>query len=309
VRRGLAALAALAVLAGGPAAGPATGQALDETTAGPLPPEWTPLPEGLARVLEAKSNGYARRALGFSARESVREARYSNEEAKREKVKEYEFLLVREGAGPEGFRAFRTRPGETREERVDLPFPDAHLWSQIFQPGIRSTLRFTVGAWHTTPYRLAIPVSWVSSAPVASQRRITEWTGTVEVEYRTGNIVRVVARPTLQDERLATELARYLTAFRFIGIPFAPPPIGVELTVEYDYEHEGYTYPTRVELLTFQLVHEDQRRTVSRQVVTYDDYRFFGTEVRDEIPPLTWNAPDRLPVPSPLPPRPEAPPE
>ncbi|MCU0253685.1 MAG: hypothetical protein MUE47_04000, partial [Acidobacteria bacterium] len=78
-----------------------------------------------------------------------------------------------------------------------------------------------------------------------------------------------------------------------------PPPLGVELTVEFDYEHEGFTYPTRAELLTFQLVHEDQRRTVSRQVATYDQYRFFGTTVKDEIPPLTWNAPERLPVPLP----------
>lgn len=268
---------------------------------GPSPPAWAPLPEPLARVLEAKSSGYARRALGFSVQESVREARYADEEAKREKIEVYDYLLVREGAGPEGFRAYRTRPGETREERVDLPFPEALLWTQVFQPGIRSTLRFQVGDWHTTPYKLAIPVSWVTAAPVSGQRRITEWTGTVEVEYRTGNIVRVVARPSLQEERLKTELARYLTAFRFIGIPFAPPPIGVELTVEFDFEHEGFTYPTRVELLTFQLVHEDQRRTVSRQVVTYDGYRFFGTTVKDEIPPLTWNAPDRLPVPAPPP--------
>nr|MCU0229857.1 hypothetical protein [Acidobacteriota bacterium] len=166
-------------------------------------------------------------------------------------------------------------------------------------PAIRSTLRFQVGEWHTTPYKLAIPVSWVTSAPVAGLRRITEWTGTAEVEYRTGSMVRVVARPSLQDERLKTELARYLTAFRFIGFAFAPPPLGVELTVEFDYEHEGFTYPTRAELLTFQLVHEDQRRTVSRQVATYDQYRFFGTTVKDEIPPLTWNAPERLPVPLP----------
>ena len=281
----------------------------DTEDAGPAQPEWARLPEQLARVLEAKSSGYARRALGFSVKESVREARYSNEEATREKVEVYDYLLVREGAGPEGFRAFRTRPGETKEERIELPFPEAMLWTQVFQPGIRSTLRFQVGDWHTTPYKLAIPVSWVTSAPVLGQRRITEWTGTAEVEYRTGNLVRIVARPSLQDERLKTELARYLTAFRFIGISFAPPPIGIELTVEFDFEHEGFTYPTRAELLTFQLVHEDQRRTVSRQVITYGEYRFFGTQVKDEIPPLTWNAPDRLPVPASPPQRRTEPPE
>jgi hypothetical protein len=295
VRPLTAALAALSLLL---AAGAGPSRAGDPA---PAVPAWAPLPEELARVLEAKSSGYARRALGFSVQESVREARYEGEEAKREKVESYDYLLVREGAGPEGFRAFRTRPGETKEERVDLPFPEAMLWTQVFRPGIRSTLRFQVGEWHTTPYKLAIPVSWMTSAPVAGQRRITEWTGTAEVEYRTGNMVRVVARPSLQDERLETELARYLTAFRFIGIAFAPPPLGVELTVEFDFEHEGYTYPTRVELLTFQLVHEDERRTVSRQVLTYQGYRFFGTTVKDEIPPLTWNAPERLPIPEPAP--------
>lgn len=263
---------------------------------------WGPLPEELSVVMEAKARGYARRALGFSVSERVRDASYSGDDATRVRFKEYDYLLVRDGAGPEGFRAFRTRPGEKDEVRLDLPFPDAFLWTQLFRPGIRSTLRFSVGEWRTTPYRLAIPITWVTAAPVFAKRRITEWTGTVEVEYRTGNLVRVVAHPARQDERLKAELARYLTAFRFIGIPFAPPPIGEELIVDYDFEHEGYTYPTRIELLTFRLIHEDEREIVSRHVIEYGDYRFFGTQVRDEIPPLTWNTPEQLPKPTPRPP-------
>ncbi len=265
-------------------------------------PAWGPLPEELSSVLEAKARGYSRRALGFSVRETVREASYSGDDATRVRFKEYDYLLVKEGAGPEGFRAFRTRAGDDDEVRLDLPFPDAFLWTQLFQPGIRSTLRFSVGEWHTTPYRLAIPVTWVTAAPVFSKRRITEWTGTVEVEYRTGNLVRVVAHPSRQDERLKAELARYLTAFRFIGIAFAPPPIGEELIVEFDFEQDGYTYPSRIELLTFRLLHEDEREVVSRQVIDYAGYRFFGTQVRDEIPPLIWNAPEHLPEPTPRPP-------
>lgn len=267
-------------------------------------PAWEPLADDLARVLEAKSAGYARRALKFSCRERIREAEYEGREARRESVKEYDYLLVSDPTSPGAFDALRSKPGanDPEGEKVDLPFPEPYLWSQLFDPKVRSLMRFRVGAWHTTPWKLAIPVQWAAAAPVLEKRRITEWSGTIEVEYATGNIVRVVARPTLQDERIVAELERYLVAFRFMGFSTSPPPEGLELIVEFDAEHEGFTYPSRVELVTFRQVHRDERQVTSRRVVEYGRYRFFGTKVQDEIPPLRWRAPDVMPT-LPVPPR------
>lgn len=256
-------------------------------------PAWGPLPDALAPILEAKAEGYARRALKFTCRERIRDARYENEEAGREKFREYDLLMVREPSAPEGFRALRSKPDSKsgREVPVDLPLPDPFLWSQLFQDHIRSTLRFQVGDWHTTPWKLALPISWASSAPVFGQKRLVEWSGTFEVEYLTGNLVKVVASPSLQDERLRIEWQRYQTAFRFIGLSMAPAPLGLELEIDFGFEHEGFSYPTRAEIRTFRQIHRHQRVIVSRQVVEYSDYRFFGTEVKDEIPPLIFQPP------------------
>ena len=271
------------------------GMSLSLLPATPREPAWSDLPSELSAVLEAKAAGYSRRALGFTCLERRRQARYSNNVAASEKVTEYDYLLERDPDDPLGYRAVRLRPGSksTKERNVDGVIPEPFFWSQIFDPAIRSTLRFRVGQWHTTPWKLAIPVEWTSSSPVFEGRRIGEWSGRIDVEYRTGNLVRVIAWPSLQEERIRAEFERYLTAFRFLGIGLAPPPIGLEVEVQFDYEHEGFSYPTRVEVRRFRQVGhgEDDRVTVSKQVIEYDHYKFFGTSVKDEIPPLLYNAP------------------
>jgi hypothetical protein len=255
--------------------------------------EWGPLPTELVTVLEAKSAAYARRALKFSCRETVRQAQYRGGEAERESVREFEYLLVPSPDALEEFAALRTKPGskDTNGEKVDVPFPEPYTWSLLFDPRIRSTLKFQVGRWHTTPWKLAIPIEWASSAPVLDKQRVTEWTGTAEIEFRTGNLVRVVARPSLQDERLSAELDRFMTSLKFMGMSTGNPPLGLELTVDFDDEHDGFTYPSRVELVTFQQVSPDTRETVSRKIVQYSNYRFFGAHVDERIPPLTWRPP------------------
>ncbi|RMG45187.1 MAG: hypothetical protein D6718_08240 [Acidobacteria bacterium] len=257
----------------------------------PEPDRWGPLPQELVAVLEAKSAGYRRRALKFTCIEQTRSASYRGDQAGAQDRSAVEYLLVRDDREPGGFRALRSRIGSAgrREVEAEHGFPEPYLWTQLFDPAIRSTLRFAVGSWHTTPYKLAIPIHWRSSAPVATGRRITEWSGTAQIEYRTGNLIEITARPNLQDSRMEKELERYLTAFRILGFSLAAPPVGKELTVRYGYEHEGFTYPTEVELHTFRQVSRTARSTVSRKTVRYVDYRFFGTEIHDEIPPLLFD--------------------
>lgn len=261
------------------------------------PDAWKPLPADLVEVLEAKSGAYLRRALKFTCKETVREVDYNAGEAGDEKVREHEYLLLRDATVPEGFRAIRTKPGTGGRsvETVAHEMPEPYLWSALFDPRIRSTLRFQVGRWHTTPWKLAIPIHWTSSAPVLDQLRITEWSGLVEMEYGTGNVVRVVARPNLQDERIEAEYERFKTAFKFMGFSFAPLPLGRELTVTFGAEHDGFAYPSRVELVTFRQRGREAREIVSRRIVEYSEYKFFGTAVEERIPPLDWNAPPGAP--------------
>ncbi len=249
---------------------------------------WGDLPEALVPVLEAKARQYARRALRFTCEERIRRAEYDGKEATRERFRAHEYILVEDETVPGGLAALRTRPGSggSNTESLELEWPEPFLWSQLFDPAIRSTLRFKVGELHTTPYRLALPISWVSSAPVFEGRRVTEWSGTVEIEYRTGNLLSVTAIPNLQEEKIRSELSRYLQAFRFLGFSTAPPPVGHELEARFAYEHDGLTYPSRVEIRTFRQVSRDERTTDRRRRVEFGEYRFFKTETEEEIPPL-----------------------
>ncbi len=273
--------------------GAATALAQEPITSGNT--GWGLLPAELQTVLEAKAGAYRQRATNFICTERVREVEYEGREAQNEKVREYDYSMTRDPSAPEGVRAVRLKPGaapDAKEIDLRLPFPEPYLWFQVFEPAVRSTFRFNVGEWHTTPYKLAIPVTWQSSAPVLDGRKVTEWSGVAEVEWRTGNLVRVVARPSLQDERLLAQMQRYLTAFRFLGMSTAPPPLGQELTVSFGYDSDGFAYPQRVELATFQQTGRETRATVSRQVVEYSNYKFFSTDTTYEVPPLTYSPPE-----------------
>ncbi len=286
-RTALAAFGFLALLLAGVLVVPAAGIA--DGAAPPAPPG--PLPPELAPVLAAKARVYRDRTLLFTCTERVRRTGYREGHAGREeRWSEREYLFTRDTDAPLGFRALRTRPGSRgrRPVRSRLAMPEPWFWPQVFSPAVRSTLRFRVGTWHTTPWKLAIPITWISAGPTIDPTRITAWSGTIEVEYRTGNVVRVVARPNFQEERIRRELARWLTAFRFIGISTAAPPVGRELEVSWNYEKDGLTYPTRAELRTFVQVAPNRRWTREVQVVEYRDYRFFGTTVEQRVPPLTW---------------------
>jgi hypothetical protein len=273
LRLSLAGLASLALLAGALASADPPG----ESRPGPLPEE-------LASLLEARSAQYDGRALRFQSLERSRAVRYRRGEAVREKGKSERYLLVRDEEGLV-YRELRGRPG-SRGGLSDKPrfdFPTPYAWTQLFEPRLRSSFRFRVGEPETTPWRLARPIDFEAAAPVMEGRRITEWSGTAWVEVKTGNLLRVVARPNLQDERLPAAFDRWIRSFNLIGFHLAPTPLGLELEVRFDREHEGFLYPSRVEMRTFRLVARNRAVTVSRQVVDHTRYEFFRSDARDDL--------------------------
>lgn len=243
-----------------------------------------PLPEELAALLEARAAACDERALRFQSLERSRSVRYRRGEAVREKGESRRYLLVRDEEGLV-YRELRGKPGSrgglSDQPRFDFPTP--YAWTQMFEPRLRSAFRFRVGEPETTPWRLARPIEFEASAPVAERRRITEWSGTAWVEVKTGNLLRIVARPNLQDERLPAEFDRWIRAFSVIGFHMAPTPLGYEIEVRFDREHEGTLYPSRVEMRTFRLVGRDRAVTVSRLVVGHTRYEFFRSDARDDL--------------------------
>ena len=254
---------------------------------------WGSLPRELVDILAKKASAYAVRALDFTCFEEVRRAEYKNEDALRQIDRRYEYLLIPDPTNAGGYRALRSKPGSEgrNEERVNLGFPEPFLWTQIFDPAIASTFKFKVGEWRTTPWDLVRPITWISSAPLREGNRVTEWSGTVEVEFDYGNIVSVRAEPNLQEETINAALDKYLQAFRILGFSTAAPPIGRELTAQFEFKNEedGLRYPSRVEMRRFRQVSKTYRTTKNRQRVDYVDYRFFVIREREEIPPFDYD--------------------
>jgi hypothetical protein len=231
-----------------------------------------------------RAAAFNQRALRFRCLETSRVARYRQGEAVREKGKHRRYLLTRDETGAI-YRALRGDPtGEGGlSDQVRFPYPEPLAWTQLFDPVLRSQFRFRVGEPATTPWRLARNVEFEAAAPVAGGRRIAEWSGTAWVEVRTGNLLRVVASPNLQEARLLAEYHRWIQAFRFLGLQLAPAPRGQQIQVDFDREHEGFLYPSRVELRTIRMVAAGRVVTESRTVVEYTGYEFFRTEARDEL--------------------------
>jgi hypothetical protein len=243
-----------------------------------------PLPGELAAPAELRAAAYDERALRFQCIERSRSARYRRGEAVREKGKSQRYLLVRDQEGLI-YRELRGRPGSRGDlsDRPRFDFPAPYAWTQLFEPRMRSSFRFRVGEPETTPWRLARPIEFEASAPVLEGRRIIEWSGTAWLEVKTGNLLRIVARPNLQDERLPAEFDRWIRAFNLIGFHLAPTPRGREIEVLFDRQHEGFLYPSRVELRTFRMVARNRVVTESRTLVEYGRYEFFRSDARDDL--------------------------
>jgi hypothetical protein len=242
-------------------------------------------PADLLERAASRARTVDQRALRFRCHEVARRAKYVRGEALREKSTARQYLLVREAGGVH-YGALRRKSrgsGRWKEDRR-FPFPEPLAWTQIFDETARERFRFGIGPAFTTPWRLARPVRFGASGLVRDGRRIDEWSGTAWIEVNSGNVVRIEARPNFQDRRLEAEFQKWITSFSFIGLrPFAKTPIGHEIRIDFDEEHEGFLYPSRVELRTIRQVAADRAVTISRTIVEYRNYEFFRSETDEEI--------------------------
>ena len=135
-------------------------------------------------------------------------------------------------------------------------------------------------------YRLAHVVDFEGSAPREKGKDPREWAGTVWVEDNTGMIVRVEARPNFQHERMLAHWQEFQQSF---GLPFGiktkSRPHGYILAVLFDYERDGLLFPSRLDLSDFTWIATDREAMDGRLVLTYDDYRFFYTGMKETIRP------------------------
>jgi len=124
-------------------------------------------------------------------------------------------------------------------------------------------------------------IEFISAAPFVEGRDIREWSGTVWIEDRTFNFIRIEASPSFQDNRLAGQWRVYSESMQLPWGKTKPRPRGYELAVECNYTRDDMLFPTRVDLRDFVWVGRGREVTDNHFVLEYTDYRFFQTDVEE----------------------------
>lgn len=243
-------------------------------------------------VWSAAARRYDTYAQRFLCTETHRNVDYSRSagEARREKETAYGYLLTldpKNGSYEVVRQVLDDKKEPTGGERtIDLGGPEPYTWTFLFLPTTVSTTRYRYLGREIQNYRLTHVVSFEGSAPRVEGRDIREWTGKAWVEENTGNLVRIEARPSFQDDRLRALWQEFQQAFVLpLGIKAKARPHGYALAVLFDYDRDGLLFPSRLDLADFVWVAKGREVLDTRLVLTYDDYRFFYTGTQEKIEP------------------------
>ncbi len=238
----------------------------------------------------AAARRYETYALRFVCTETHRTIDYSRSagEARSEKATPFGYLLTLDPKNA-SFEVIRQTLDEEKrptgnERTLDLPCPEPYMWTFLFLPSLASSVRLHYLGREIQNYRLAHVVSFEGSAPRVDGRDLREWTGTVWIEENTGNIVRVEARPSFQNDRMLALWREFQQAFGLpLGFKTKARPHGYVLSVLFDAEKDGLLFPSRLDLTDFVWLATNREAMDTRLVLTYDDYRFFKTEAEEKV--------------------------
>ena len=240
----------------------------------------------LLPLLRAASERHETYALRFTCDETFRTVPYDwqKNEATSENVKRFAYLLAfdQDRSRYNVIRQTLTKEGKPGgEETLQVPCPDAYAWTFLFSPRNQRVLHYRYLGREIKDYRLAHVVEFESSAPFVEGQDTREWSGTVWIEDRTFNFVRIEAIPSFQERRLTGQWRVYTESFNLPWGKARPRPRGYELTVEFNYSRDGMLFPTRVDVREFVWVARGREVTDRRFVQEYTDYRFFQTTTEE----------------------------
>jgi hypothetical protein len=244
----------------------------------------------LLPALERASAQHERYALRFTCDETIRRSNYSwrTREASSESARRYAYLLVFNDDRSR-YQVLRRRLGrdglpEKGERSVDLPMPDAYAWTFLFSKRNQRTYHYRYLGREIKDFRLTHVIEFDSAVPYVEGSDMREWSGTVWIEDKTFNFVRIEALPSFQERRMSGQWRVYTESFNLPWGKSKPRPRGYEVVVEFNYTRDNLLFPTRVDLRKFVRVSRNRDITDSRLVLEYTDYRFFETGVEQIIP-------------------------
>ena len=249
----------------------------------------------MLEALAREADLYRDYALRFTCTEEARIAHYdSSNEATRESVERFAYLLEREADG-QTLREYREalkkrqRSGARdvqyeptgKEVDNDERFPPAYAWVFLFSPFHQPYFMYRSLGDRFEGFDWVHEIQFRGALPFTDGKDIREWEGTVLIDVVTLTPLEVRAEPTAQKERIRALFSQWSQAFNLLGFRLAPRPFGYRCRVAFGLRRERLSFPTELRYETFRAMGPKQFVPWMASVRGYGDYRFFKTSTTE----------------------------
>ncbi len=265
---------------------PADKEGMDPAYMTLLPDDGSPwgVPSDLSTKLAAVAETYLRYAVKFSCTETVRKAKFQDQEAKSETSKTYGYLLER-GDG-QSIREFRQKirgDGTVTTTEIDdaEAFPPAYEWVFLFSKANQSYFAYRERGDRFEGYDWVRVFEFKGAIPYTDGRDIRQWDGVALVDATTLTPVEIRAEPGHQAERLKLLFDRWSQSFNVAGFRTGPKAIGFSGRVLFQTRRDHLTFPTQLRYAAFRAVSPKATEPTSASTRDYAAYRFFETESKE----------------------------
>lgn len=253
-----------------------------------LPDDGSPwgLEPTMAEKLGAVAETYLEYAVRFTCNETVRRAKFSDGEAKKETVKKYGYLLERgDGRTIGEYRQKMRSDGSVTDSTVNDPeaFPPAYAWVFLFAKVNQPYFAYRERGDRFEGYDWVRIFEFKGAVPYTDGRDIRQWDGVVLVDATTLTPVEIRAEPSRQAERLKLLFDRWSQSFNIVGFRTGPKPEGFSGRVVFQTRRDKLSFPTELRYTSFHAVSPKRTEPTAASMREYSGYRFFQTKT-DERP-------------------------
>lgn len=251
------------------------------------PEEAWQLPAEILAALQATARVYEDYARRFVCREEARRADYdAAEQVKKERVRNYGYLLLRGSVG-EPVREFRqnvAKDGVTYKGEVDdsEPFPPAYAWVFLFSEFFEPYFDFRLVDTRFEGFDLVHEIHFRGSLPFTDGKDIRQWEGRVLVDAFYFTPLELQAEPVGQKERLDGLFRLWSQSFNLLGFRTGKKPLGYSAKLLFGLKKGDLRLPTMLRYDTRRVVAPEQLVRVSASTRSYSRYQF--TDVTAEDP-------------------------
>jgi hypothetical protein len=252
-----------------------------------LPDDGSPwgIPSETSEKLAAVADTYLEYAVRFTCNETVRRAKFTDGEAKKETVKRYGYLLDRgDGREVAEFRQKLRGDGTVTDNVVAdaEAFPPAYAWVFLFARINQPYFAYRERGDRFEGYDWVRIFEFKGAVPYSDGRDIRQWDGVVLVDATTLTPVEIRAEPSRQAERLKLMFDRWAQSFNIVGFRTGPKPEGYSGRVLFQSRRDKLTFPTELRYTSFRAVSPKRTEPTAASTREYAGYQFFETGTKEK---------------------------